>query len=186
MIDDSGATTVQARLEAHPVGRLVISAFLVVLLAAMVVSNLPRSELKRQTLPLVEPVLDVTALTQNWSLFAPQTRTTTLRLAARMTYADGSTDHWYQPHGNPVFGPYRAYRWRKLANNVLTDHRPDLWADLTAWVARNHRREGQTPIAVTLLRQYSVTPTPGSGERVRPGWRQDELYRAVRPSGGTW
>lgn len=149
----------------------------------MLVSNLPSSELRRQTLPLVRPVLDSTGLSQNWNLFAPDPRNSTLRLAARMTYPDGTTVEWHQPESDPVVGPYRLYRWRKFANNALSDRRAHLWPGLAAWLARNHPRDGDAPTEVVLLRQFYFAPEPGSGERGRPPWREDVLYRTRAPEG---
>ena len=176
--------SVQARFEAHILGRALLSGFIAMVLLAMLVSNLPSSELKAETMPVVEPLLDATALTQNWNLFAPDPRNSTLRLAARMTYPDGVTLEWHQPESDPVIGPYRVYRWRKLANNVLSDRRSSLWPDLVAWLASNHRRDGDPPERVVLLRQFYFAPEPGSGDMTRPPWREDVLYRTDRPMEG--
>ena len=182
--DEDDAPSVQAQVEEHMMGRALISGFIGFVLLAMLVSNLPSSELKSETIPVVEPLLDATALTQNWNLFAPDPRNSTLRLAARMTYPDGVTLEWHQPESDPVVGPYRAYRWRKLANNMLSDRRSFLWPDLVSWLARNYRRDGQAPERVVLLRQFYFAPEPGSGDMSRPPWREDVLYRTDDPTEG--
>lgn len=171
--------TLQAQLEQHQLGRALISGFIIFVLAAMAVSNLPSSELKRETLPVVRPLLDATALTQNWNLFAPDPRNSTLRLAARMTYADGVTIEWRQPESDPVVGAYRLYRWRKLSNNLVSDRRAPLWPAFAEWLARNHRRDGEAPVRVVLVRQFSNAPAPGSGDLDRPPWREDVLFRSA-------
>ena len=181
-IDDD---TAQARLERDPLGRALLSGFLLLVLGAMLVSNLPSSALKDEAMPAFEPLIDATALTQNWNLFAPDPRNSTLRLAARMTYPDGVTLEWRQPESDPIIGPYRAYRWRKLANNLLSDRRSFLWPDVIAWLAREHRRDGQAPERVVLLRQFYFAPPPGSGDRTRPPWREDVLYRSTDPLRGS-
>lgn len=181
-IDDD---TMQARLERDPLGRALLSGFLLLVLGALLVSNLPSSELKREAMPAFEPLIDATALTQNWNLFAPDPRNSTLRLAARMTYPDGVTLEWHQPESDPIIGPYRAYRWRKFANNLLSDRRSFLWPDVIAWLAREHRRDGHAPERVVLLRQYYFAPAPGSGDRTRPPWREDVLYRSTDPLKGS-
>lgn len=172
-----GSGPLQHRLEIHPLGRSLISGFIILLLVAMLVSNLPSSALKREVLPGVRPVLDATALTQNWNLFAPDPRNSTLRLAARMTYDDGTTLEWRQPESDPVVGPYRLYRWRKLANNLLSDRRAALWPEVAAWLARTHERDGERPVRVVLLRQFYNAPEPGSGDLRTPPWREDVLFR---------
>ena len=181
-IDDD---TIQARLERDPLGRALLSGFLLLVLGALLVSNLPSSELKSEAMPAFEPLIDATALTQNWNLFAPDPRNSTLRLAARMTYPDGVTLEWHQPESDPIIGPYRAYRWRKFANNLLSDRRSFLWPDVIAWLAREHRRDGQAPERVVLLRQFYFAPAPGSGDRTRPPWREDVLYRSTDPLKGS-
>ena len=183
--DDHDGTSVQAWVERQMMGRALISGFIALVLLAMLVSNLPSSELRDETFPVVEPLLDATALTQNWNLFAPDPRNSTLRLAARMTYPDGVTLEWHQPESDPFVGPYRAYRWRKLANNMLSDRRSFLWPDMTDWLARNHRRNGELPERVVLLRQFYRPPEPGSGDMTRPPWREDVLYRSDRRTEGS-
>lgn len=167
----------QERIETSPYGRAIISAFIAFTLIAMLVSNLPSSELKDESTPMVESFLDVTGLSQNWNLFAPDPRNSTLRLAARMTYPDGTTVEWHQPQSDPIVGPYRLYRWRKFANNILSDRRAGLWPDFAAWLARNNRRDGAQPIEVVILRQFHYAPEPGSGGQGRPPWREDVLHR---------
>jgi hypothetical protein len=176
-------TSLQERLEDHQLGRALITGAILFALAAMLVSNLPSSALKREALPVVRPLLDASALTQNWNLFAPDPRNSTLRLAARMTYRDGVTLEWHQPESDPVIGPYRLYRWRKLANNLLSERRAPLWPAITDWLARNHLRDGEPPLRVVLIRQFYNAPSPGSGDLDRPPWREDVLFRAETGGG---
>jgi hypothetical protein len=171
----------QERLEGTVVGKIVLSSVIVYLLVALLVTNLPQSELKSTAEPAVEGFLEASALSQTWNLFAPNPRRSTLRLEARMVYEDGTQLVWRQPDGDAVVGEYRAYRWRKWASNMMSDRRQGMWPDLARWVAENHRRDGLLPIEVTLVRQFYFAPPPGSDERDLPGWSDDVLYVARYP-----
>lgn len=173
----------QERLEATGPGKVAISAAIVYVLAALLVSNLPPSELKETARPAVAPFLEATALSQTWNLFAPDPRRSTLRLEARMSYADGTQIVWHQPDGDPVVSEYRSYRWRKWASSLVSDRRQAMWPDVARWLAENHRRDGELPREVILVRQFYFAPAPGSGERELPPWSDDVLYVARYPEG---
>jgi hypothetical protein len=171
----------QEAVESTLAGKLAISGFIVFLLIALLVSNLPESELKDTGRPLVRPLLEATALSQTWNLFAPNPRQSTLRLEARMTYADGTTSTWRPPDGDPVVSEYRSYRWRKWATNVMSDRRQGQWPQVARWVAEHHRRDGQLPTQVVLVRQFYFAPAPGSGDNEVPPWGDDVLFVARYP-----
>src|SRR5438552_1474311 len=57
------------RFEGSRAGRAVLTVLLVVTLGAMILSNLPDSQLRRSGLRLANPYLDLTGLHQNWNLF---------------------------------------------------------------------------------------------------------------------
>ena len=162
-------------------GKCAISGFIVFLLIALVVSNLPDSELKDIGRPVVRPLLEATALSQTWNLFAPNPRQSTLRLEARMTYADGATVTWRPPDGDPMISEYRSYRWRKWATNVMSDRRQSQWPQVARWIADHHLRDGQLPTQVVLVRQFYFAPAAGSGETEVPPWSDDVLFVARYP-----
>ena len=173
---DAGPPTLQERLEASPNGRAALSAVLLFVLAAIIVSNLPASALRRSAHPIVQPFLDATGLNQNWNLFAPNPRRSTLRLEARIDYADGSTSVWRTPISDPFVGTYRAFRWRKWAGYVVSDSRPQLWPMAALWLARTHTRDGKVPVRISLYRQWFYAPKPGSGDSLQPPWREELVY----------
>src|SRR5688500_7276572 len=94
----------QRRLETSATGRAFLSGVIGFTLAAMLISNLPASELRRTGMKIFDPYLDATGLHQNWNLFAPDPRRSTLQLEARITFDDGSTTVWHPPTGDPVVG----------------------------------------------------------------------------------
>ena len=174
----------QERLERTAAGKAAISGGIVYILVALLVSNLPTSELKDTARPAVTPLLEASALSQTWNLFAPNPRRSTLRLEARMTYADGTQLVWRQPEGDPFISEYRGYRWRKWASNMMSDRRQALWPDVADWLAEQHRRDGERPTEVVLVRQFYMAPPLGSGDREVPPWSDDVLYVARYPEEG--
>lgn len=179
--DASGApaaSTISERFEANPLGRAVISAFLILALGAMIASNLPPSELRRTALKATSPFLDLTGLHQNWNLFAPDPRRVTLQLEARITYADGTSAVWHPPVGDPIVGVYSSFRWRKWAGYVVSPSSSSLWAPTADWVARTHVRGGVYPATVVLVRRSYLAPRPGSADTRRPPWTDTVLFTA--------
>jgi hypothetical protein len=124
-----------------------------------------------------EPYLNATGLDQNWRVFAPNPRQTSLRVEARVRYADGSVATWRPPGGGALVGAYWDYRWRKWLENVVQDaNREVLWRPAAAFVAREMRRPGHDPRTVTLIRRWQRLRPPGSpGPDARP-WKSYRFY----------
>jgi hypothetical protein len=173
--DTPSRTTRQQRLETSPIGRAFLSGILLFTLAAMIVSNLPESELRRTASRVVNPWLDVTGLHQNWKLFAPDPRRVTLQFEARLTYADGSKAIWHPPVGDPFVGVYGSFRWRKWAESVLSN--ASLWGSTSSWLARTHTKDGRYPVRVALVRRFYQAPAPGRGTK-QPPWGERILFTA--------
>jgi hypothetical protein len=173
---------VQERLESTTPGRIAISVFVAVTLAALIVWNLPGSQLKSDLLPAAKPYLIGAGLDQDWSIFAPDPRRQVLEFEARLTYADGVTTTWRIPSLDRVIGAYRTYRWRKWVEHVRADATSELWRPAAIFVARHHRRDGKLPLRVTLVRRwYDVLP-PGHGGG-HPPWNEYVFYTlAITPS----
>ncbi|MEX0834609.1 MAG: hypothetical protein WD010_00850, partial [Nitriliruptor sp.] len=64
--------------------RRLLDVVAVLLIGSMFVSSLPSSELRERLRTIERPITDVTGLSQNWALFAPTPRSTTLRLRAEI------------------------------------------------------------------------------------------------------
>lgn len=175
----AGRMSFLERLESGPNGRAVLTGIIIVTLGAMMISNLPDSTLRRTALPIVKPLLDSTGLNQNWNLFAPNPRRSTLRLEARIRYADGTTTIWRTPISDALFGEYRAFRWRKWASYVVSDRQKDLRPVAAVWIARIHARDGKTPVRVELFKQWYYAPKPGSGDFRQPPWNEERIYNLV-------
>lgn len=175
--------SLQERIEESALGKVVISGFILFILGALLVSNLPASELKRTADPMFRAALGATGLRQSWNLFAPKPRWTTEQLEARLTYGDGTTILWRPPTSDPVIGAYRAYRFRKWMHNVLGNNRV-LWQPAAEWIARNHQRNGEWPREVALVKKTFIAPPPGSGRTERPDWEERTFFVArFEPNG---
>lgn len=165
----------QRRLETSGMGRALISGFIVFTLGAMLISNLPASELRRTGLKVFDPYLDVSGLHQNWNLFAPDPRRATLQLEARITFDDGTTTVWHPPTGNPFIGVYRTFRWRKWAGNVMASNNAELLEPAADWIALMHTKDGKVPLAVVLVKRSYVAPAIGSGTPSKQPWKETVL-----------
>jgi hypothetical protein len=171
------APPLQERLESRPAGRLLISALLVVTLGAVCATNLPESRLRREALKLAEPFLHATGLDQDWRVFAPDPRQTSLRLEARVRYDDGRVAVWRPPAGGDLAGAYWDYRWRKWLENAIQDaNRSVLWKPAALFVAREMRRPPKVPRTVTLVRRWQDLRPPGAPGPAAAGWKRYAFY----------
>jgi hypothetical protein len=167
------------RFEASPLGRVLLSAFLVVVLVSVVVVNLPASKLRSTASDATEPVIDVLGLNQNWNVFAPDPRRQSLGLRARVTFADGTTSTWKPYVGGNLVGHYRDYRWGKWMENVRLDQNRGLWPGLASWVAR-HESHGRRVSKVVLIRRWRDLHPPGA--KANEGPQRSYLFYTWRPA----
>ncbi|HKP88566.1 MAG TPA: hypothetical protein VJT75_01205 [Thermoleophilaceae bacterium] len=163
---------VAERLEGTRQGRALISAFLIVTLVAVVVTNLPDSHLRRQVQRVSEPYLHATGLDQAWRLFGPEPRRYTIGLRASITYADGRGETWRPPAGGDLVDGYWDYHWQKWQEWVMDVRHRDLWRPAAEFVAREHRSAGRRPVRVTLVRVTSLNRPPGRGPDAEPAVAQ--------------
>lgn len=162
-------------------GRRFLNVVAVLLLGAMLVSNLPDSELREQLRVVERPITDVTGLSQNWALFAPNPRSSFLRLRAEVERVDGTVEEWIPPTGDRLVGVYRTYRWRKWANGVVDPDASRLHRGAVAYL-RARFDDADAPIAeVRLYRGVHRQPRPGSGEAAdrTPTFEEELLFRSV-------
>jgi hypothetical protein len=160
---------VQERLESSLAGRVLISIFIVVVLAGVIAWNLPaESDLGRRSQYRLKPVVNAAGLDQTWAVFAPDPPRQEIELEARIAYADGTERTWRVPTGNALLGAYRDYRWLKWAEWMTSGSRVLLLKPAAAWIARQERLAGRRPVSVTLVRQVSDLPIGGGRTPARP------------------
>lgn len=150
-----------------------ISVGVIIALVAIIVINMPASQLRQKLSKYALPVVDSTGLNQDWSIFS-QPRTLAAYVDARIDYADGSatttdisTGRW--------FAAYADYRWQKYEEIIRPDSGRPYWRDYAEYVASKAPRHASPPIRVTLLRRYAYSNPPGPGPAHGP-WREVSMY----------
>jgi len=152
------------RLEATGAGQVVLSIFVVLVLLAQISTHLPDSAIEDALSAPANQVIRVVAMEQAWGVFAPDPRSTSLKLEARVTFEDGTTTTWEVPDGPRIGANLRYYRWRKCLERIRSDSFSGLWRATAEWVAAEHSG-GPSPVAtvelVRFFRQNSISgPQP--------------------------
>jgi hypothetical protein len=148
------------RLEDSETGRLVISAFVLVVVVCLVANAIPDTVATR---PLGRPVASlfgVTGLDQGWGLFAPNPRRQQIDVSARVEFADGSAAVWRIPRGGPVIAASRDYRWRKWMEHVVFARSPEVARRGGRYAARAVA-DGRRPVRVVVTRRSRLLPKFG-------------------------
>lgn len=115
---------------------IVIPILIVAALLAQVVTHLPSSSAVAGELgPGAEHAVRIAALESQWEVFAPNPRSTSLKLEGRVTFEDGSTAVWHLPEGARIGENLRYYRWRKWLERVRSDDLRNLWEPTCQWIA---------------------------------------------------
>ena len=166
--------SLQERFEASRAGRSLLSAVLILTLAAVAAWNLPSSALREAAFPVVEPYVRTVGLDQTWNLFAPDPPRATFEVLARIDYADGSRGEWRAPRND---------RWRKWLAAVRLAQNMALWEPTAAWIAANHDSGGRRPVTVTLVRRGHVLAPPGSAP-LEPPPQEVAFFTYQVPAGG--
>jgi hypothetical protein len=161
-------------MEDSAAGRWLVSAFLVMTVGALVIWNLPPSELKSVGLPVAEPYINAAGLTQTWNLFAPNPLNRSREMVATIYYADGTSASWRPPHGGPWLDQYRTYRWYAQIARLRLDRSRARWGPFAAWVTSAHDHGGRQPVRVELIRRWQDIAPPG-GAPDRP-WSEEIFY----------
>ncbi len=143
-----------------------MSVFLVALLAAVVLWNLPESPVRERSAPVVEPFVNAAGLDQRWNLFAPDPPRQTLQVVARIEYTDGSLALWHSPRND---------RWRKWLGAIPSQRSRSLWEPTAAWIGAHHDGGGRQTRRVELILRRRDLPPPGSGLPETP-WQEDLFF----------
>jgi hypothetical protein len=170
----------QERIESACGGRLLISAFVVTLVAGMAAFNLPDGAFGDRARKLAGPYVHALGVGQTWTMFAPYPRNEVLFLEARARHADGTVSVWRPPSRGALIGGYSDSHWRKYAEHAVArgqsnpDGWPALWEPLARYVAREQARGASPVTSVTLVkRSRPITPPGTSGS---PPWTYEPYY----------
>jgi hypothetical protein len=148
------------RFEQSRAGRVVLTLLMAVLVAAVLVWNLPAGRPREELRPAAARVVLPLGLDQDWALFAPDPRGFSVGVYARVTYADGDERHWVPPRGGHLLAPYRTYRWQKYVERLRADDYSSLWEPTARWVAD---QAGPDVTRVVLVRTFRDAVVPGTG-----------------------
>ncbi len=143
------------QVERSPVAQILISIVIVLVLLAEIGSHLPPGS---AMFDLVgdesNSLIRAVATEQQWGVFAPDPRQTSLRLEGRVTFADGTTAVWHLPQGARIGANFRYYRWRKWLERVRSDDFRSLWAPTARWVAGLYADRPSPVARVELVRLF--------------------------------
>jgi hypothetical protein len=138
-------------MERSQAGRVVISVAVVVVLLAEVATHLPNeSAVSQEVGSGANRLIRVIGTEQQWGVFAPDPRQTSLRVEGRVTFEDGSTAVWHLPEGPRLGANLRYYRWRKWLERVRDDNQSGLWEPTARWIASEFAG-GPSPVAMVEL-----------------------------------
>ena len=168
-------TSLQERVDSSPIGRAVISGFILFIIAILLGANLPDSPIKSQINSVVAPMRGVLALGQSWSVFAPNPRRESWEVKARITYSDGTVGTWSKPNGDAFIGEYRFHRWVKYAEQVWQRRHRGIWPHLAIWLVRTHDSPIRHPVRIELIRRWQPLNPPGSKVTHEP-WKERTFY----------
>lgn len=152
--DEQTEVPVSQRIEESPWGRLAIGAVIVLFLAATVGTHLPSSSLAHSVGPRSNEIVRILGQEQAWGVFAPDPRSSSLDLEARVTFADGTGAVWSVPDGGHLIGHYRYYRWRKWVERVRSDDYASTWEPTARWVASQYADRESPVVRVELVRFF--------------------------------
>lgn len=141
------------RFERSPAMQILIGVVIVAILLAQAAMHLPsRSALADEVGPSANYLVRLLGVEQQWGVFAPDPRSTSIKIEGRVTFADGSTAVWHLPQGARIGANLRYYRWRKWLERVRSDDFRILWEPTAAWIASEYD-DGPSPVArVQLVR----------------------------------
>jgi hypothetical protein len=149
------------------VREIATNAMIVVILAVVVLFNLPASAVTRAVAPVVNAVALPLGLDQNWALFAPKPPSRQDNVEVNVSLASGTVRTWTLPKANPVFGVPTSHRWRKFKESLVTT--PNVRADFVHWVVRRLTPAGDRAVGVEMILRTVDMPPPGSDVTGQPG-----------------
>jgi|GEM_PF-3104130 len=164
------------RAERSPTVQVLISVAIVVVLLAQVATHLPdRSAVSQLVAPEANRLIRMLGTEQQWGVFAPDPRQTSLRLEGRVTFEDGTTAVWELPNGPRVGGNLRFYRWRKWLERVRADDYQGLWEPTARWIASLYDNRASSVATVELVRMFHTNTVTGK----QPPYEEFTYYTYV-------
>lgn len=127
--------TIGEQIERSSAGQIVIAVLIVAVLLGQVITHLPtRSAVANELEDEASYALRIVALEAQWGVFAPNPRSTSLKIEGRVTFEDGAVATWHLPEGARIGANLRYYRWRKWLERVRSDDFRSLWEPTCQWI----------------------------------------------------
>lgn len=149
------------RVERSSLGRLIISAGIVLFLLCEIATGIPTSAIKAKAGPTATRVVRVMGLEQNWGVFSPDPRSASIDMYAIVRFEDGSSARWDIPDGGPIVENLRYYRWRKWLERVRADDYANLWDPTARWIASLYDDRPSPVAEVELIRKFRENSVRG-------------------------
>lgn len=147
------APSLSERVERSATGQILVSIAIVLVLLAQVATHLPTgSAVRRSVDDPANTAIRMVASEQQWGVFAPDPRRTSLRLEGHVTFEDGTTAVWELPEGPRIGSNLRFYRWRKWLERVRSDQFRGMWEPTARWIATQYDDRPSPVAKVELVR----------------------------------
>ena len=160
------------RIERSSLGRLIISVGIVLAVLCEVGIGIPSSPIKAKEYATAVRVSRLMGIEQNWGVFSPDPRSSSIDLYANVRFEDGSTARWDLPDGGPVVENLRYYRWRKWLERARADDFSHLWEPNARWIASLYEDRPSPVSEVELVRRYRENEVRGE----QPPFKEFSYY----------
>jgi hypothetical protein len=171
------------RFERSSPGQLIITVGVVLFLLCEIGTNLPSSAIQRKESETTNRFARILGVEQEWGVFAPDPRPTSLRLEARVTFEDGTRTVWHVPEGSSIGENLRYYRWRKWLERARSDSYTAIWDPTARWIASLYEGRRSPVSRVQLVRRFHDNALGPD----QPPYREHVYYtldlRRPRPAG---
>ena len=173
----AGEPGIGERIERSAGAQVVIVGLIVAALLAQAATHLPEgSAVEDEFAPSASYALRIAGIESQWGVFAPNPRSTSLKLEGRVTFEDGSTAQWPLPEGARIGGNLRYYRWRKWLERVRSDDFGSLWEPTCQWIASLYDEFDSPVERVQLVRLFHSNLLIGD----QPPY-EEFVYHSCRP-----
>lgn len=167
-------------------GKIFLQGFIFLHLLMIAVWSFP-TEMKYKA-PIdhfFESYMYFTGLWQGWDMFAPNPRSTLLRMDASVYFQDGSRKIWEFPQMEKLslFERFQKERFRKWAHdNVRLDNSSGLWKPTGEYIARQFKDPLNPVTRVELSRYWYELKIQDEGRKIASNeWQHFMFYKYEVP-----
>jgi hypothetical protein len=173
--------TIGERIERRAAAQVLIAVLIVTALLGQVITHLPGDSAVEDELgESASYLVRLGAVESQWGVFAPNPRSTSLKIEGRVTFEDGSTAVWHLPEGARIGGNLRYYRWRKWLERVRADDFRSLWEPTCQWIASLYDEYDSPVASVDMVRMFHDNALTGA----QPPY-DEFVYHSCTPDDGS-